>query len=150
MSLTIEIKEPGEHGCNCPLAAGDPEKEGTWCILGLDLHDKSFFSIARPGPDCPGPGVYVLTKCEEQGQREKIDNITAEEIMIYAFRKIQAHVDPNNAAYMKAWRIAEDMILLFGTDSCEPEIKELYLRKRAEIMERYTTAIKSIVKEEPA
>lgn len=72
---------------------------------------------------------------------------TSEEIMLYSFRKIQAHVDPNNAAYMKAWRISEDMILLFGTASSEPELECLFKKKRIEIRAKYTTAIKNIIPE---
>ena len=63
--MDIEIKEPGKNGCNCPLEAGDPEKNGTRCILGLDLHDKGFFSRGHPGPNCPGPGVHKLVPKEE-------------------------------------------------------------------------------------
>lgn len=63
--MKIDIHPPGEHGCNCPLLAGDPEKEGTWCILGLGLKCKGFYNSAWLGPDCPGPGSYEFVPEEE-------------------------------------------------------------------------------------
>ena len=61
----VEIGKP--HGfsgeCDCPFREGD---RGS-CHLGLGediVCDPEFAGCAgqRPGPDCPGPGTYTLTK----------------------------------------------------------------------------------------
>lgn len=58
--VRIPELEPKEKTCSawCPFANGSDT--GVTCNLHLgvelDEHDES------PGPDCPGPGWYVITK----------------------------------------------------------------------------------------
>jgi len=59
--VRIPEPEPDYEPCRCPFA--NYSDTGTTCNLGLGVEIDA--CDERPGPDCPGPGWYVITKEDE-------------------------------------------------------------------------------------
>ena len=46
------------QSCDLFGITNDYQRSQCWCIIG------AFAGMGVPGPDCPGPGLYTLTKLE--------------------------------------------------------------------------------------
>ena len=56
--VRIPALEPDDKACRCPFA--NYSDIGTTCKLGLGVEIDA--CDEGPGPDCPGPGWYTITK----------------------------------------------------------------------------------------
>jgi len=59
----VEI-EIAKKCCDCELQAMDACEEAV-CVKNLEKAGSYMSGQLLPGPDCPGPGMYVLVKVEE-------------------------------------------------------------------------------------